>query len=61
MTDLDKLIHILTTLNINYADYYRPDGRGELQICDQDFIPIGGVYFDADGKFESCDIPFNCF
>ena len=61
MTDLDKLIHILTTLNIEYADYSRPDGRGEVQICDHDFKSIGVVYFDADGNFDSCGVSIDCY
>lgn len=54
MNDIDKLIHILETLNINYADYYSPDGSAEVQICDYDYKVIGVVWFDVNGIFKNC-------
>lgn len=55
MSDIDKLLYILNTLKIKYSDYYRPNGRADVQICDRDTKVIGVVWFDADGNFESCD------
>ena len=55
MTDLDRLILILETLKIEYADYYRPDGRADVHIYDQDMKLVGSMWFDADGNFKSCD------
>lgn len=50
MQDIDKLMLILNTLNIEYADYYKPDGTVDVQICDLNYKVLGTVQFDADGK-----------
>ena len=50
MQDIDKLMLILNTLNIEYADYYKPDGTIDVQICDLNYKVLGTVQFDADGK-----------
>ena len=50
MQDIDKLMLILNTLNIEYADYYKPDGTVDVQICDLNYKVLGIVQFDADGK-----------
>ena len=55
MRDIDKLLHILDTLNIKYADYYRPNGSADIQICDSDSRVLGVVWFDENGNFKSCD------
>lgn len=60
MTDLDKLTYVLDKLNIKYADYYRPDGSADVQICNHDGEVICVVWFDLDGNLQSCDIPADC-
>jgi hypothetical protein len=60
MPDINKLIYILDKLNIKYADYYRPDGSADIQICNRDGEVIGVVWFDADGNLQACDIPADC-
>ena len=50
MQDIDKLMLILNTLNMEYADYYKPDGTVDVQICDLNYKVLGTVQFDADGK-----------
>lgn len=50
MQDIDKLMHILNTLNIGYADYYKPDGTIDVQICDLNYKVLGVVKFNVDGQ-----------
>lgn len=50
MQNIDKLMLILNTLNIEYAVYYKSDGTVDVQICDLNYKVIGIVQFDADGK-----------
>ena len=50
MQNIDKLMLILKTLNIEYAAYYRADGTVDVQICDLNYKVLGIVQFDADGK-----------
>lgn len=56
MSDIDKLLYVLNMLNIEYYDYYRPSGEADVQICDHDSNIIAVMWFDADGKFESCAV-----
>ena len=50
MQDIDKLMLILNTLKIEYANYYKSDGTIEVQIADLNYQVLGTVRFDADGN-----------
>ena len=50
MQDIDKLMLILNTLKIAYADCYKSDGTIEVQIADLNCKVLGTVRFDADGN-----------
>ena len=50
MQDIDKLMLILNTLKIAYADCYKSDGTIEVQIADLNYKVLGTVRFDSDGN-----------
>ena len=49
------MLEVLDELKVTYSDYYRPDGRCDIQICNDESMVIGVIAFDADGNFESCN------
>ena len=55
LNDREIILEVLDELKVTYSDYYRPDGRCDIQICNDESMVIGVIAFDADGNFESCN------
>ena len=55
LNDREIMLEVLDELKVAYSDYYRPDGRCDIQIYNDESMVIGVIVFDADGNFESCN------